>query len=434
MMSQSCVTDGCEYNSHILSHCCDKKLCLEHSKEPINSQLNPLTDQINTLAAQLITLNIDELTFNCREQLDQWRENCCFMINQFYERKCEELNRRCTKRVNLLHAEIDQIRSKMTKLLYEEEVSSDDLQILTLNIYDIKRKIVQMKDKSFEIDFHPLKIDENLISIEETKTFELNLSKLSTPFRTLNSTDQSWPIIISNDRYLLLDQYPNLILLNQDLKLIKQIPWSDGFIRNICWSSILTSFIIINNEKQVFLLEENSLSIERIQKIEEQYWWSCTCSDTSLFLTNTTMGTNIYQFDLLSSFQLIKQWKPPNSCKQQEYIDDIKYNNGTLALIIKVSSSNTVYFELRSSISLERLWKIQLNVNKNWFQQTIRCCSVKYDEWLIVEGNTSHLFHIFKNGKLKVMGEYKPLAINAVLFGSNILVIRTKENILFHRL
>src|SRR5207248_35003 len=169
----------------------------------------------------------------------------------------------------------------------------------------------------------------------------------------------------------------------------------------------LASFILINNEKEVFLVKENSLSIERLHKIEEEYWWSCTCSDTSLFLTNTTMGTNIFQFNLLSSFQLIKQWKPPISCKQHEYIDDIAYNNGRLALVIKVPSNNTVHLEVRSSTTLDQLWKIQLDVKKSWFQQTIRCCSLKYDEWLVVEGDTSQLFNILKNGKLKVMGEYK---------------------------
>jgi hypothetical protein len=429
-MSQSCITDEHEYNSPILCQCCDE----DQRIEPMNSKLNPLADQINTLAAQLITLNIDELTSNSREQLDQWRENCCFIINDYYERKCQELNQRCIKRVDHLHAEIDRTRAKMTKFLYQQELTEDDFENLRLNIYDIKRKIVQMKENLFEIDFHPIKFDENLISIDEPKIFELDLLKLSTPYRNLNSTDQSWPTMVTNNRYLLLDQYPNLLVLNEDLKTIKQIPWSNGFIRNMCWSTILASFIIINNEKQVFLLKENSFSIERVYKIEEQYWWSCTCSDTSLFLTNTTMGTNIYQFNLLSSFQLIKQWKPPNSCKQHEYIDDIKYNNGTLALVIKVSSSNTVHLELRSSTTLEKIWKIQLNVNKSWFQQTIRCCSIKDDQWIIVEGNTSHLFHILKNGQLKTMGEYKPSAINAVLFGSNIFVTRTKEKIFFHRL
>jgi hypothetical protein len=209
--------------------------------------------------------------------------------------------------------------------------------------------VEQIKEKFVDIYFHPLKLDENLISMEETKLYELDLSKLLTPFKTLNCTDQSWPAMINNDRFLLIDQYPNLILFNQDLKMIKQVSWSYGFIRNMCWSSILSSFIIINNEKEVFLVKENSLLIERLETIIEQYWWSCTCSDTSLFLTNTTMGTNIFQFNLLSSFKLIKQWKPPISCKQYEYIDDITYNNGTLALIVKVSSNNTVHLELRSS-------------------------------------------------------------------------------------
>ena len=402
--------------------------------ERIHDQLNPLTDEINTLTAELIRLTSEQLTLNCREQLDQWCENCHTMINRFYERKCEELNRHGLKRLRSCQSEIDQIRGKMSQLMSEHQIADDDLEMLTWNIYDLKRKIRKMKEKSFEIDFQAFKLDENLISIEEVKTNELDLLKLSTPYRTMNSSDQSWPAMISNDRCLLVDHYPNLILFNQDLKIIKQTFWTYGFIRNMCWSSLLMSFILIDNEKQVFLVDENSLSITRVQKIEEQYWWSCTCSETSLFLTNTTMGTNIYQFNLVPSLQLIKQWKPPNSCKQHEFIDDIKYSNGTLALVIKVSSSNNVHLELRSSTTLDRIWKIQLNVNKSWFQQTIRCCSIKYDQWLVIEGNTSHLFHILKNGNLKVMGEYKPPPTNALLFGSNIFVVRSKENIFFHRL
>jgi hypothetical protein len=436
-MSQLCVTDGCKYTSRVLCHCCNKDFCLEHLKqhdETINSQINPLVDEINTLSANLITLNTEELISNCREKLDQWRDDCILMINQFYDKKCQELNRRCHKRLDLFQVEMNEIRSKMTKLINEKEITSDDLEILSLNIYDIKKKVEQIKKKSFEINFYPLKLDENLISIEEPKIYQLDLSKLSTPFRKLNCTDQSWPTMISNDHFFLVDQYPNIILFNKDLKIVKQVPWSYGSIRDMCWSSVLTSFIIINNEKEVFLVKENSLSIQCVQTIGEQSWYSCTCSDRYLFLTNTNMGTNIFQFNILSSFHLIKQWKPPDSCKYQEYIDDINYNNGTLALIIKVSSNNTVHLELRSSTTLDRLWKLQLDVKKSWFQQTIRCCSIMYDEWLVVEGNTSHLFHILKNGKLKIMGEYKPSPVNAMLFGSNILAIRTKENIMFHRL
>ncbi|CAF0818044.1 unnamed protein product [Adineta steineri] len=436
-MPQLCVTDGCKYTSRVLCHCCNKNLCLEHLKqhnELINAQLNPLADDINTLSAQLITLNIDDITLNYREKLDQWRTNSFMKINELYEKKCEEIEKRCLKKIDLIQNGIEQIRSKISKLINEQEINIEDLEILKLNIYDIKRKFIQFKEKSMEINIHPFTIDDKLITIEETKLYELDLSNLSIPYRNIHCTDQSWPAMATNDQYLLIDQYPNIILLNQDLKIIKQLPWIYASIRNMCWSSTLDCFIIINNEKDVFLVKNHSLLIERIEKIEQQYWWSCTCSDTSLFLTNTTMGTNIYEFNLLSKCQLIKRWKPPYSCKQYEYIDDIEYNNKTLALVIKVSSNNTVYLELRSSITLDRLWIIQIDVKKSWFQQTIRCCSLKYDEWLVVEGNTSHLFHIFKNGKIKLMGEYKPSPINSILFASNILVMRTKDNLIFHRL
>ncbi|CAF1216599.1 unnamed protein product [Rotaria magnacalcarata] len=120
-----------------------------------------------------------------------------------------------------------------------------------------------------------------------------------------------------------------------------------------------------------------------------------------LFLTTLTSPIYAILNEHLSSFQLHKRWKTPLSCKINEYIDDIVYNNGTLALIMKASSNNAVIFDLQSSKTLDRLWTFPMDINKSWFQQTIRCCSLKYDEWLVIEGNTSRLFHILTNGKVK---------------------------------
>ncbi|CAF0905197.1 unnamed protein product [Adineta ricciae] len=436
-MPQACVSDGCKYTSRVLCHCCNQNLCLEHLKqhnEANNAQLNPLADEINTLSADLISLNCDKLTQKSREKLDQWRENCFAKINEFYEKKCEELTRHCHKQIDVLQHDLEQIRSKICKSIDDQEITKEDLEILQINLADLKYKLFQFQQKPLQITTRHLILNEKLISFDEVKIYELNLTKLPDPYRTIPCTEQSWPAMATNDRFLLVDQYPNIILLNHDLKIIKQISWPHAFIRSICWSSTANKFVIINKEKEVFFLDENCLSIERIQTIEEQYWWSCVCSDTSLFLTNTTMGTSIYQFNLLSSCQLTQRWKPPYSCKQHEYIDDISYQNGTLALVIKVSSNNTVHLDLRSSQTLERLWSTQLNIKKSWFQQTIRCCSLKYGEWLVVEGNTSHLFHILKNGKMKITEEYKPSPMNALLFGSNIFIVRTKDNVIFHRL
>ena len=99
--------------------------------ERIHDQWNPLTDEINTLTAELIRLTSEQLTLNCREQLDQWRENCHTIINRFYERKCEELNRHGLKRLRSCQSEIDQIRGKMSQLMSEHRIADDDLEMLT---------------------------------------------------------------------------------------------------------------------------------------------------------------------------------------------------------------------------------------------------------------------------------------------------------------
>ncbi|CAF5077322.1 unnamed protein product, partial [Rotaria sp. Silwood1] len=58
-------------------------------------------------------------------------------------------------------------------------------------------------------------------------------------------------------------------------------------------------------------------------------------------------------------------------------------------------------------------------------QRIIRVCLLKYDEWLVIDYSTSHLLHVSKDGKIKAKRLYEPTAHNAVLFGSNILAIRT---------
>ena len=62
-----------------------------------------------------------------------------------------------------------------------------------------------------------------------------------------------------------------------------------------------------------------------------------------------------------------------------------------------------------------------------------RVCLLKCDEWLVIDHQTSHLLHISKDGKLKFTKKYDPTPQNAVLFGSNILAIRTTNCINFYK-
>ena len=95
-----------------------------------------------------------------------------------------------------------------------------------------------------------------------------------------------------------MDQRSYLQLFDQNLTLIKQYQWRNGFIRDMSWSSVLKNFILITNNQRIYLVNEDMTTIGHIQDLPEEDWSSCTCSDDSLFVTTNDRGTRVFQFDL----------------------------------------------------------------------------------------------------------------------------------------
>ncbi|CAF4847139.1 unnamed protein product, partial [Rotaria sp. Silwood2] len=312
--------------------------CPDHLKEHdvvINSQVNPLVDEINNIDNQLSSLNVGESIDKCRQKLDKWRHDCHNIIDHYYEEKCQELQQRCVQQASQKRKKIHQLKLKTNELIQEQEVTYDDISSLKATINDIKRDVNQFEDNGILFDIHPLIINQNLVYIEDLISNEFDISTLSSPYRSIDCSTDYCQALASNNHFLLLDQYPNLCLFNKELILLKQTPWEYDRISNMCWSSTINGFIIITNKNGVFLINENLTSIECIQTIEKKQWLSCTCSNASLFLTTNTSTSDIFQFNLLSSFHFIKQWKSPQTCNYDESIYNIAYNNETIALIIK---------------------------------------------------------------------------------------------------
>jgi hypothetical protein len=437
-MPRTCAIEKCKRKWRVTCSCCKKNLCHEHLKEHNdlnNPQLNPLIDEINNLDEQLKSSNTEKLMGDCRIKLDQWRENCYKLINRLYEEKCQELNQRSLQKLDEQRTKLNEIRSKMTEIIRQQETNQNHIDSMTSNVRNIQREIKAMENTHFQLDIRPLTIDNNLIFIEEFQPIECNLSNIVTPYRTINCSGEWGPVLVSNNRCLLIDRHPNLCLVNQEFQIIKESPWKFDFIRDMCWSSTLNCFIVITRSREIYLLNEKTLSSELIQTIDaEQDWSSCTCSDTSFYLTTRREGTNIFEFNILSSFQLIKRWKPPYSCKQYEIILNTSFKNKKLAFVISHSSTNIVQLELRSSVTFDRLWSLKLDITHTIGQPLIRCSPLKCDEWLVIDNNTSQLIHVARDGQVKGISPCNPSPWNAVLFGSNILAIRTKNSVNFHKI
>ena len=213
----------------------------------------------------------------------------------------------------------------------------------------------------------------------------------------------------NNEKFLLMERESELFLLDKELTMVKKIPWKNCGIYHMCWSSTLKKFILLTYNKGMYLINENLTSTEEIQINPKQIWWRCTCSDTSLYMINCRHNTEIFEFDLLSSFQLIKRWKNLH-LKERDTIMNIHYNNQTLALLIR--NQNRTHMELRSSITLDRIWSVQHDT----LYSTINFCLLNCDDWLLLDHNNSHLIHISKNGTIRSITEYKPSPMNSSSF------------------
>jgi len=87
-------------------------------------------------------------------------------------------------------------------------------------------------------------------------------------------------------------------------------------------------------------------------------WERGTCSETSLYLS--TFGDNPYivEFYFNASIQFNKQFNQDIIFNQYDIINDIKYHDNHLAIIIENGLYNQSHFQLHSLKSFQCIWKI----------------------------------------------------------------------------
>ncbi|CAF1549405.1 unnamed protein product, partial [Rotaria magnacalcarata] len=111
-----------------------------------------------------------------------------------------------------------------------------------------------------------------------------------------------------------------------------------------------------------------------------------------------------------------------------ELINNIAYNNETLALIIENRTNDKKRIEHRSTSTFDQLWSTTYNASYRLEYWMDRVCVLKYNEWLVIDYGNSRLFHVSKDGQVTANRSYKPRINNGILFGTNILVIKTLDN------
>jgi len=395
-----------------------------------DNSLNDLADRINSLNDRLTTTNLEQLMSESRQKLDKWRSNCYDIIERYYEQKCREFDRYVAEIVDKQRKEINRLRSNIATLIHKQDILHKDFEYIQTITCQVEQEINEIKEKYLQIRTTNIDISEKAIEIYQINDI-YNLPIVKPPFKTIEYLDDSSKILCANDSYLLVHHNSNLCLLDKQLNIIREKSWTNGWIMDICWSSTLARFLVLTRN-YLFLVDETTMSMIRVQKIPKLSWWSCTCSETALYLTTKDWSSNIYQFTLWPSIQLLKRFQSPQTCHQDEAINDIIYNKDRLALMIYNRSTKSKTMELRLATTLERLWSIDLDIDYD--SRAIRCCLLNHDEWLVVDWNTSNMFHISNDGKLKFTCDYNPSPSCAAMLGANLLAISTSDGINLHKL
>ncbi|CAF0945215.1 unnamed protein product [Rotaria sp. Silwood1] len=416
-----------------------------------------LSNAIHQVSDRLNKFCIDESKF--LKDLKQWRHEAHDIIDKFYKSKHDEYVRRTNE-------DIDQSRETLTLLSCDHDASQDYVDWVNYIIQSIHQQIDELEQATTK--FSPLKIDHSLIDIpcrisdfqrhpsslkdlfscssssnelasclSSSTTSILNLNpndndsylSFEVPKHKLNLQSDYWYSLSTNSTYLLVLEKSNLCLIDQSFRVTNKKTFSQSSIKDICWSNILSRFILIS-PKTIYTLDEKFISVElsSITSIHNAPWERATCHESTLFIS--TFGENplILEYNIFPSIHLDKRWQSSIICQENEIINDMKSNENNLGLIINNDNNNESRLELRSIKSFECIWSIDLG--DGW---SYRCSPLHNNHWIVVDPYNSRLIKINSNGTIDQTNSYIKKPINVVSWSQNQFVIRTREHVYIHQ-
>jgi hypothetical protein len=274
-----------------------------------------------------------------------------------------------------------------------------------------------------------LVIDDSFVHIKELNRYEISI--LSPICKAIKRTGGSKKVISNNHQFLLMHKTPNICLVDREMNIVKEVLWNYDTLYDMCWSSTINRFILVE-DLHIFLLDDETMTIDNVKKIQERNWASCTCSENSLFLVTNHKGSSMVKFTLVPTIVFVKEWKSPQTCAGDEAMHTIKYNNGTLGVVIKNETEKSLRLELRSAETIDCIWSLGFDTVCNQ-SFAFGCSSLTNDEWLVADYETQRLLHITRDGKLKTTIPYDGTPYSATIF-ANMLVISRAGGIDFRKL
>lgn len=401
--------------------------------DKLNNQLDPFVDEVNQLQERLSRIKLNGKLGNVHENLEHWRRESHRLIDEYIERKQQQLVESSGTKLQSLSQKINDIKTSISQLIQRQDATIEDLNKISSTMRSIRQGIFQLEHNYTDMTLNPLEIDQQLINIEdECAKHDFNLSTLMPPSHVMNRSPDSPKPLISNNRVLLMHYENQLCLLDHEFKTEKSIPWTNGWIWDMCWSSTLSQFFIITLY-DIFMLDEKTMNLQRLALKDREPLCACTCSETSLYISTNAVNSMIYEFSLLRNLEVVNRWQPKDFCQRDEIIQDMVFNKGTIGFVIENQTSHTKRMELRLAETFELQWRIDFDLVDR-LHNIYRLCSFNYNEWLVIDWKSAHIFYITNEGQMKSTCVYEPIPYRCCQFGPSLLAVSVKTGVNFHTL
>jgi len=369
--------------------------------------LNYLNDILNQLNDILIYEF--ELIGNIEESICE----CVQLIDQF----CKEKSNK---------EDLNYVINKINFLINNLNINEDDIKQIKLNLNKIDQlinpieeiKIIScLKDESFSYHF----------CLSPENSF---YPYLISPKQIINiSSDKNWFALSTNEKHLLIIGKSKIYLFNKNFKIVNEKLFIHQGIKDICWSKTLRKFILIS-PKQIYILDENKMIIKPLKLYFNinKCWERGTSSETFLFLSTFGENPSIIIFNLYPSIQFNKQYQKEIISHKNQIINDIKYADNHLAIIIEDNLNNQSYFQLRELKYFQLIWIVSLGNGWNY-----RSTLFNQRYWIISDYYNKRFIHILNDGNIIKIENYFSKPENIISWIQNQIIIRTIQNIYIHQ-
>ncbi|CAF1364979.1 unnamed protein product [Rotaria sordida] len=456
LSNELCIPNRCLIESTNKCNCSQEKISIYHLKEDSDQCKDEslcIKNDIDQVSDRLNKFQINETKFV--KNLEEWRNQAHEIINKYCKLKYDQY-------IEIIKEEINQSEEFVYSLTCDCDASKDYIDWVKYRIQSINQQLDQFKE--FNSKYSPLKIDNSIIDIPDgISHIEKNLSPLKDLFSSsstncqtsyilsssniiknqsenesrfyLKSAKQSikfqydnWYSLSINETYLLLSEKSNLYLIDKSFKIVKKKSFFQIGIKDICWSKILSRFILIS-PINIYTLDQKltSLELSSINLINNYRWEHGTCSDRSLFISTFGEYPFIIEYYLLPSIQLNRRWQTSFICQHNQIINDIKSNYLYLGLIIHNDIINKSRLELRSIESFQSIYSIYLG--QGW---SYRCSPYNNSDWIVVDGYNNRFLKISNSGIIDKTIFYPTKPFNIVDWGQDKIAIRTSEHLYIH--